>query len=109
MAFRLVFLGMLGSGKSHVAREAARLTGGVVLPFAKDVYRLTEAVLGRRVDKKIPSDRALLKTIGTDARASIQRMLGNHVYLSLQVKVEPKWTERLAGLHKLGYRKDDLS
>lgn len=66
MPFRLVFPGMLGSGKSHVAREAARLTGGVVLPFAKDVYRLSEAVLGRPVDKKIPSDRALLKTIGTD-------------------------------------------
>jgi len=66
MPFRLVFLGMLGSGKSYVAREAATLTGGVVLPFAKDVYRLTEAVLGRAVDKKIPSDRALLKTIGTD-------------------------------------------
>lgn len=57
---------MLGSGKSHVAREAARLTDGVVLPFAKDVYRLSEAVLGRPVDKKIQSDRALLKTIGTD-------------------------------------------
>jgi predicted kinase len=28
MPFRLVFLGQLGSGKSHVAREAARLTGG---------------------------------------------------------------------------------
>lgn len=57
---------MLGSGKSHVARVAARLTGGVVLPFAKDVYRLSEAVLGRPVDKTIPADRALLKTIGTD-------------------------------------------
>lgn len=66
MPFRLVFLGMLGSGKSHVAREAAALTRGVVLPFAKDVYRLSEAVLGRPVDKTIPSDRALLKTIGTD-------------------------------------------
>jgi hypothetical protein len=66
MPFRLVFLGMLGSGKSHVARKAAELTGGVVLPFAKDVYRLSEAVLGRPVDKTIPADRALLKTIGTD-------------------------------------------
>jgi hypothetical protein len=66
MPFRLVFLGMLGSGKSHLARKAAALTGGVVLPFARDVYRLSEAVLGRPVDKTIQSDRALLKTIGTD-------------------------------------------
>lgn len=90
MPFRLVFLGQLGSGKSHVAREAARLTGGVVLPFAKDVYRLSEAVLGRPVDKKIPSDRALLKTIGTDwgreGRADVDS--------ALQAKLAELWPER---------------
>ncbi|MCX7356893.1 MAG: hypothetical protein NT015_01905 [Alphaproteobacteria bacterium] len=90
MPFRLVFLGMLGSGKSYVAREAATLTGGVVLPFAKDVYRLTEAVLGRAVDKKIPSDRALLKTIGTDwgreGRADVDP--------ALQSKLATLWRER---------------
>ncbi len=90
MPFRLVFLGQLGSGKSHVAREAARLTGGVVLPFAKDVYRLTEAVLGRPVDKKIPADRALLKTIGTDwgreGRADVDA--------ALQAKLAELWPER---------------
>lgn len=90
MPFRLVFLGMLGSGKSHVAHEAARLTDGVVLPFAKDVYRLAEAVLGRPVDKKIPSDRALLKTIGTDwgreGRADVDR--------ALQTKLATLWSER---------------
>lgn len=87
MPFRLVFLGMLGSGKSHVAREAAQLTGGLVLPFAKDVYRLTEAVLGRPVDKKIQADRALLKTIGTDwgrqGRADVD--------LALQAKLATLW------------------
>lgn len=90
MPFRLVFLGMLGSGKSYVARKAAALTGGVVLPFAKDVYRLSEAVLGRSVDKKIQSDRALLKTIGTDwgreGRADVDT--------SLQARLAELWTER---------------
>lgn len=90
MPFRLVFLGQLGSGKSHVAREAARLTGGVVLPFAKDVYRLSEAVLGRPVDKRIPSDRALLKTIGTDwgrdGRPDVDP--------ALQAKLAELWPER---------------
>lgn len=52
-------------------------------------------VIGRRGE--------MLKTIGTDARLSIQRMFGNHVYLSLQVKLEPRWTERPEGLRKLGY------
>ncbi|MDP3157744.1 MAG: GTPase Era [Archangium sp.] len=51
----------------------------------------------------------MLKTIGTDARMSIQRLLGNHVYLSLQVKVEPRWTERQDGLRKLGYVQERTS
>jgi GTP-binding protein Era len=45
----------------------------------------------------------MLKTIGTDARKSIERLLGTHVYLSLRVKVEPRWSERPEGLRKLGY------
>ncbi|PZR09790.1 MAG: GTPase Era [Archangium gephyra] len=45
----------------------------------------------------------MLKTIGTDARMAIQRLFGTHIYLSLQVKVEPRWTERADGLRKLGY------
>ncbi len=46
----------------------------------------------------------MLKTIGTDARMAISRMVGAHIFLSLQVKVEPRWTERADGLRKLGYR-----
>ena len=46
---------------------------------------------------------AMLKTIGTDARKSIERLLGTHVYLDLRVKVEPRWSERREGLRKLGY------
>jgi GTP-binding protein Era len=45
----------------------------------------------------------MLKTIGTDARKSIERLLGTHVFLSLRVRVEPNWSERVAGLRKLGY------
>ncbi len=45
----------------------------------------------------------MLKTIGTDARLAIQRLFGTHIFLSLQVKVEPRWTERQDGLRKLGY------
>lgn len=45
----------------------------------------------------------MLKTIGTDARGAIEKLLGAHVYLSLHVRVEPRWTERPAALRKLGY------
>ncbi|MEW6430376.1 MAG: GTPase Era [Myxococcota bacterium] len=45
----------------------------------------------------------MLKAIGTDARAAIERLLGCHVFLSLQVKVEPRWSERQDGVRKMGY------
>ena len=48
----------------------------------------------------------MLKTIGTDARMAIQRLFGTHVFLALQVKVEPRWTERQDGLRKLGYTQE---
>jgi GTP-binding protein Era len=45
---------------------------------------------------------AMLKTIGTDARKSLERLLGTHVWLDLRVKVEPRWTETERGLRKVG-------
>jgi GTPase len=45
----------------------------------------------------------MLKKIGTDARKSIERLLGTHVYLSLRVRVEEGWTDRPDALKKMGY------
>lgn len=45
----------------------------------------------------------MLKTIGTDARKSIERLLGTHVFLDLRVRVEDRWSERPDALKKLGY------
>jgi len=45
---------------------------------------------------------AMLKAVGTDARKSLERLLGTHVYLDLRVKVEPRWTETERGLRKVG-------
>ena len=45
---------------------------------------------------------AMLKAVGTDARKSLERLLGTHVYLDLRVKVEPRWTETQRGLRKVG-------
>lgn len=46
---------------------------------------------------------SMLKKIGSGARASIEQLLGARVYLSLHVRVEPKWSERAEALRKLGY------
>ena len=65
MAVFLQLLGQVGSGKSFLARKLAAAKGGVVLPFAKDVYRLAQIVKGADIDKSRPQDRELLKAIGT--------------------------------------------
>lgn len=45
---------------------------------------------------------SMLKAIGTDARAVLERMLGTHVYLSLRVKVELRWRDTERGLRRVG-------
>jgi GTPase len=47
---------------------------------------------------------SMLKAIGTDARAALERMLGAHVYLSLRVKVELRWRDTDRGLRRVGLR-----
>jgi GTPase len=47
---------------------------------------------------------AMLKNIGTLARADIERLLGRHVFLDLHVKVQPNWRENRAFLNALDWR-----
>jgi len=46
---------------------------------------------------------AMLKRIGSEARADIERLLGHKVMLRLLVRVEPEWTEKQKGLKRFGY------
>jgi len=45
----------------------------------------------------------MLKKIGTAARLSMERMLNARVYLGLRVKVEPRWSNSVEGLKRMGY------
>ncbi|MGI5865015.1 MAG: GTPase Era [Myxococcales bacterium] len=47
----------------------------------------------------------MLKKIGATARQEIERLLGAHVYLSLLVKVERRWSERPEALRRFGYHR----
>lgn len=49
----------------------------------------------------------MLKKIGTMARKDIERLLGDHVFLQLWVKVVPKWRDKSAMLKDYGYRNKD--
>jgi GTP-binding protein Era len=45
---------------------------------------------------------SMLKRIGTRARERLERLLGAKVFLRLTVKVEPRWSERVEALRRLG-------
>lgn len=45
----------------------------------------------------------MLKKIGSQARADIERLLDTRVFLELFVKVEDNWSERTSKLRELGY------
>jgi hypothetical protein len=65
MSLRVQLLGLVGSGKTHIARELARSTNGRVVAFAEGVYRLAEIAKGGEINKLDPADRTLLKVLGT--------------------------------------------
>lgn len=46
---------------------------------------------------------AMLQTIGSEARADIEQLLGMHVNLKLWVKVRPDWRNHMDDLKTLGY------
>ncbi len=46
---------------------------------------------------------AMLKKIGTMARYDIEKLLGEHVYLSIFVRVEDDWRNRDSAINRLGY------
>jgi GTPase len=55
----------------------------------------------------IGSGGAMLKRIGSAARAGIERLVGRQVFLELWVKARPNWRDDPASLGWLGYRSKD--
>lgn len=86
--------------------EREPLPGNAGKSGLKGLVRIQATIFVERDSQKaivIGKGGTMLKTIGTDARASIERFLGTHVYLALRVKVEERWSESVRGLRKLGY------
>ena len=51
---------------------------------------------------------AMLRTIGSEARADIERLLDTHVNLQLWVKIRNDWRNNPADLKNLGYEAKSL-
>ncbi|MGE0003859.1 MAG: GTPase Era [Candidatus Izemoplasmatales bacterium] len=85
----------------------------VVLDQFKNKKNLVEIIASIVVERKsqkgiiIGAKGAMLKEIGTRARADIEALFGKKVYLELFVKVEADWRNRDYYLKNYGYKPDD--
>jgi GTPase len=73
----------------------------------KGLVRIAASVFVERESQKaivIGKHGSMLKAIGSEARVGLERMLGAHVYLSLRVRVEPRWRDSDRGLRRVGFR-----
>jgi GTP-binding protein Era len=71
-----------------------------------DVVITATILVERDTQKAIVVGRggAMIREIGTKARAEITELLGRPAHLKLEVKVEPDWTTSPGALARLGYR-----
>nr|MDJ0954666.1 KH domain-containing protein [Acidimicrobiia bacterium] len=69
------------------------------------VYVGATAYVERKSQKGIVIGRggSLLRDVGTEARADLERFFGNSVYLDIRVKVEEDWQRRDQLLDRLGF------
>lgn len=99
--------------RERVLREAAQEVPHAVAVLIDEweekrgLTRIAATIIVERPGQKailIGARGAMLKRIGTDARLEIEEMLGGKVFLSLFVRVQPKWREDSQFLNTLDWR-----
>jgi GTPase len=68
--------------------------------------RITATVFVERDSQKgiiVGKGGEMIKRIGSEARADLERLLGSHVYLDLIVKVKRNWRRDAAQIRRFGY------
>jgi len=88
-SWRIAFIGQLGTGKSHVAKQIQEATGADVISFGGEVYRVAEAAIGRKINKSLRADRTLLTDVGTHWGRN-----GDQINQDLEAKLAAIWPYR---------------
>jgi GTP-binding protein Era len=90
-------------------RQEIPYSSAVLVEEFKDtepLVRIRAVIFVERDGQKgilIGQDGAMLKAIGTAARARMEAFLGKHVFLELFVKVKRDWTRSASAMRELGY------
>jgi GTP-binding protein Era len=72
-----------------------------------NVTKIYAVILTERTSQKsiiIGENGEMLKSVGTDARKDIERLIGTKVYLQLWVKVKKGWSDNERALQSLGFK-----
>ena len=85
----------------EITRQREEGCVDVVLHIDANIYTDRESPKGIIVGAK----GAMLKQIGTLARADLEKLLGCHVFLNLWVRVRQDWRNNEYSLREFGYRK----
>lgn len=95
---------------AHTSQEIPYSTAVTIESFREEpernLVRIHAVIHVERDSQKgivIGKQGRLLKTIGTAARADIERLLGARVFLKLFVRVEKDWSKKPGAIRKLGY------
>jgi len=107
---RLIMAELIREQILHLTREEVPHAVAVVVDRVEETPHITRIFATIVVER--PSQKAIiighqgqmLKTIGTQARQEMQKLVNGPVYLELFVKVEPKWRQTPYLLRDLGYR-----
>ena len=107
---RLIMAELIREQILHLTREEVPHAVAVVVDRVEETPQVTRIFATIVVER--PSQKAIiighqgqmLKTIGTQARQEMQKLVNGPVYLELFVKVEPKWRQTPYLLRDLGYR-----
>ncbi|MGE3759460.1 MAG: KH domain-containing protein, partial [Pseudobdellovibrionaceae bacterium] len=80
-------------------------------PAEKKIYKIYAEILASKESFKpiiVGKEAAVIKKIGTAARLEIEKLVGEKVFLDLQVKVKENWNENKKLLKELGYDANDV-
>jgi GTP-binding protein Era len=93
-----------------LTREEVPHAVAVLIDRWEETPRLTRIYATIYVEKEgqkgilIGTGGQMMKTIGTEARLEMERLLGRHLYLELHIKVRPKWRQDRAFLNAMDWR-----
>ncbi|MCX8007668.1 MAG: GTPase Era [Coriobacteriia bacterium] len=94
----------------HLTREEVPHAVGVVVEDIsrerEGLVRVTARIYVERESQRgiiVGKDGEMIKRIGTEARPAIERVLGEHVFLDVRVKVKRDWRRDASSIRRFGY------